>query len=413
MFTIPKQRRLWLVALASGGLLAGSFWGGAPFWGGAAAVGLCWVAFEGQRRIRRRGAAESYVAVEELAESTPLAPIDPSDLNSLVEGMLARSRYALLLRRQLVSNLASAQFQRAREALENQMALVPSGEVSLVPPGAGDAEDDAERAAQTRRVEAMFLDRYPVTNRQYLQFVEAGGYEQMSIWDPQIWTAVFDFVDSTGAPGPRFWKQGRYPRGEDELPVVGVSWYEAAAYSRWVGKRLPTEAEWVKAGSWPVPLSEKKHWQRKFPWGDTMDRERCNLWGSGPGKVVGVGEFSAGVSVGGVYQLIGNVWEWTTGNFGAVEGDSQDLLLPVPMKSIRGGAFDTYFENQATCQFQSGENPLSRKHNIGFRCALSMCDVAAPQPAADSSTHEIDADADDGAEAYQEAETEQAEETHA
>ncbi|HVW39425.1 MAG TPA: SUMF1/EgtB/PvdO family nonheme iron enzyme, partial [Pirellulales bacterium] len=161
------------------------------------------------------------------------------------------------------------------------------------------------------------------------------------------------------------------------------SWYEAAAYARWVGKRLPTEAEWVKAGSWPVPLSDKKQWQRKFPWGDTMDRERCNLWGSGPGKVVAVGEFSSGVSVGGVYQLIGNVWEWTSGNFGAADGASQDLLLPVPMKSIRGGAFDTYFENQATCQFQSGENPLSRKHNIGFRCALGMCDVAAPAPEAD------------------------------
>jgi iron(II)-dependent oxidoreductase len=144
---------------------------------------------------------------------------------------------------------------------------------------------------------------------------------------------------------------------------------------------LPTEAEWFKAGSWPVPLSDKKQWQRKFPWGDTMDRERCNLWGSGPGKIVAVGEFSSGVSVGGVYQLIGNVWEWTSGNFGSSEAEGQDLILPAPMKSIRGGAFDTYFENQATCQFQSGESPLSRKHNIGFRCALGLCDGASPEPA--------------------------------
>jgi iron(II)-dependent oxidoreductase len=245
----------------------------------------------------------------------------------------------------------------------------------------GSDDDGPEMAADTRRVEAMFLDRYPVTNRQFYAFVDAGGYEQMSIWDPQIWTAVFDFVDATGAPGPRFWKHGRYPRGEEDFPVVGVSWYEAAAYARWVGKRLPSEAEWFKAGSWPVPLSDKKQWQRKFPWGDTMDRERCNLWGSGPGKAVAVTEFSAGVSVGGVYQLIGNVWEWTSGNFGASEAAHQDLILPAPMKGIRGGAFDTYFENQATCQFQSGESPLSRKHNIGFRCALGMCDVASPEPA--------------------------------
>lgn len=404
MRTIRNQWPLWLAGLASACILAASISGNAPFWGGGAAVGLCWAALESFRRLPRRqpaATAAAPAAAEELAESAALAPIDPNDLNSLVEGMLARDRYALLLRRQLVSNLKSEQFQRAREALENQMALVPSGEVTLSTPCTADSDDD-EPAESVRRVEAMFLDRYPVTNRQYLQFVESGGYEQMSIWDPQVWTAVFDFVDATGTPGPRFWKHGRYPRGEDDLPVVGVSWYEAAAYARWVGKRLPTEAEWVKAGSWPVPLSDKKQWQRKFPWGDTMDRERCNLWGSGPGKVVAVGEFSSGVSVGGVYQLIGNVWEWTSGNFGAVDGASQDLLLPVPMKSIRGGAFDTYFENQATCQFQSGENPLSRKHNIGFRCALGMCDVAAPEPGA-----EVETPAD-----FPQAEAEQAEETH-
>jgi iron(II)-dependent oxidoreductase len=331
---------------------------------------------------KSRAARDGAAGQEPLAGESPAAPLDPNDLSSLVEGMLERRRYALLLRRQLVSNLTPRQFQRARDDLERQMALVPAGNVSLGPSHGAAADDEAAgAAADTRYVEAMLLDRYPVTNREYFSFVEAGGYEQMSIWDPQIWTAVFDFVDSTGTPGPRFWKHGKFPRGEEDFPVVGVSWYEAAAYARWVGKRLPTEAEWFKAGSWPVPLSDKQQWQRKFPWGDTMDRERCNLWGSGPGKAVAVSEFSSGVSVGGVYQLIGNVWEWTSGNFGASDAEQDDLILPAPMKSIRGGAFDTYFENQATCQFQSGESPLSRKHNIGFRCAIGLCDVASPEPA--------------------------------
>jgi iron(II)-dependent oxidoreductase len=90
---------------------------------------------------------------------------------------------------------------------------------------------------------------------------------------------------------------------------------------------------------------------------------------------VSVYDFEDGVSVGGVYHLVGNVWEWTTSNFGVWDVTARRLETPIPMKSIRGGAFDTYFDTQATCQFQSGDNPVSRKHNIGFRCALAICDV--------------------------------------
>jgi gamma-glutamyl hercynylcysteine S-oxide synthase len=245
--------------------------------------------------------------------------------------------------------------------------------------GAPDADDDEVNSGVVWHVDGLFLDRYPVTNRQYRRFLAGGGYEQMAIWEPAIWPAMLDFVDATGCPGPRFWRNGRYVAGEDDHPVVGVNWYEAAAYARWVGKRLPSEAEWVKAGSWPVPIADSRQSQRKFPWGDTMDHTRCNLWGSGTGRIAPVSEFASGVSVGGAHQLIGNVWEWTTGNFGAADCAGRDLTLPVPMKSIRGGAFDTYFEHQATCQFQSGESPLSRKHNIGFRCALGLCDIASAQ----------------------------------
>src|SRR5690606_33472238 len=161
---------------------------------------------------------------------------------------------------------------------------------------------------------------------------------------------VVDFVDRTGCPGPRFWSHGKYPHGEEDLPVVGVSWYEASAYARWVGKRLPTDPEWEKAGAWPVALSETTLLQRRFPWGDAMERERTNLWG-GAGKPVAVNKYESGVSAGGVYQLIGNVWEWTSGDFCVGPYHRRGITLNTPMKSIRGGAYDTYFENQATCQF--------------------------------------------------------------
>jgi iron(II)-dependent oxidoreductase len=138
-----------------------------------------------------------------------------------------------------------------------------------------------------------------------------------------------------------------------------------------------------------VPVGPESRVQRKYPWGNAMDRGRCNLWGSGPGTTAEVTDFSEGMSVGGVYQLIGNVWEWMASNFGAPGLPTAELALPTPMKSVRGGAFDTYFENQASCQFQSGEQPVARKHNIGFRCAVSLCDVVLSlQPSEEPETEQ-------------------------
>jgi formylglycine-generating enzyme required for sulfatase activity len=88
---------------------------------------------------------------------------------------------------------------------------------------------------------------------------------------------------------------------------------------------------------------------------------------------VAVDEFPSGMSVGGIHQLIGNVWEWTATPLTEV-GDTT-LHVSESVMSIRGGAFDTYFENQATCHFQSGEHALSRRRNIGFRLALPMSDL--------------------------------------
>ena len=310
---------------------------------------------------------------------------EPNDLHSLVARMLADGRYALLLRTQIARNLTLDLYRKARAALEDTMGIVPAGDVHLEP-SVFDvdysllvADNPASPQGLVIPVQSVFLDRHPVTNRQFRQFIVAGGYQEMGIWDHEVWPAVLDFVDSTGYPGPRHWTKGQFPPGEANLPVVGISWYEAAAYARWVGKRLPTDAEWVKAGSWPVTLSPGTLLQRKFPWGDTMDRRKANVWGAGPGRIVPVDEFADGVSVGGLYQLIGNVWEWSASNLdGDPTAEEEGHGTPVLLKSIRGGAFDTYFENQANCQFASGENPISRKHNISFRCALSVCDIAGP-----------------------------------
>jgi len=375
----------------------GWLWGG-PTVAAGLAVGLGYLLCRrtfGKRRVTE----EPSPAPAEASQPVVLRPEDPTDSNDaagLVERMLSQGRFALLLRPQVARNLTEEQLARARAALEEAMALVPDGEVMLGEPeeARDDPDPGAERyesreeaagvGGQVIRVERFFLDRYPVTNGQFYEFVAGGGYEQITHWDEEIWPAVLDFVDETGLPGPRFWKDGCYPARLGNHPVVGVSWYEAHAFARWLGKRLLSEPEWVKAGSWPVSLSPNARVQRKYPWGDTMDRSRVNLWDSGPGGTIPVDQLPEGVSVGGVYQLIGNVWEWTRGSFNAGVPRQQGLVLDVPMKSIRGGAFDTYLDSQATCQFQSGETPMARKRNIGFRCGVGVCDLTSSRLGPDS-----------------------------
>jgi iron(II)-dependent oxidoreductase len=297
------------------------------------------------------------------------------DAADLVDQLLQQGRAALLLRPQILQRLTPEQADQARRALQDTMALVAAGVV--VPGFAGhvlvDGSEPSNCAAHPVALEAYYLDRYCVTNAQFQEFVNDGGYQDEALWNPEIWPAVPDLVDSTGCPGPRYWAEGTYRLGEEDLPVVGVNWYEACAFARWAGKRLPTSAEWEKAASCPVQIAPGTVVQRKYPWGESMDRARANVWGSEPGRVVAVHAFGGGACAGGIYQLIGNVWEWTADDF---HGRGQPrLILPTPMKAIRGGAFDTYCDNQATCQYESGDTPMSRKHNIGFRCALSAAEL--------------------------------------
>ncbi|NQT37471.1 MAG: SUMF1/EgtB/PvdO family nonheme iron enzyme [Planctomycetes bacterium] len=408
-----KRGILWAIALIGVANLA---LGIAVHSGELATAGAAAMAFVAVRlrRIRRggerrprRARPKKRVPVVHPVSATERFPVDPDNPDTLVEQMLAQGRGTLLLRPQIAEGLSEEQMASALESLHAEMALVPDGEVVLgrIDDALSDGKlDDEEIAACQGRVVGvtrLFLDRYPVTNRQFYEFVAAGGYEQMALWDQPIWPAVLDFVDQTQMPGPYFWIEGCYESGKENHPVVGVSWHEAAAYARWIGKRLPGDAEWVKAGSWPVPLSATSRVQRKYPWGEAMDRSRAKVWGAGKPRTVPVDEFSEGVSVGGVYQLIGNVWEWTSGNYRSPLHDDGEgeFVLPIPMKNIRGGAFDTYFDNQATCQFHSGENPVARKDNIGFRCAVGVCDLmlarskpdqdATPEPTQSAPMEEV------------------------
>lgn len=286
-----------------------------------------------------------------------------------------QGRFAVLLRPQLVSELSPEQRRRAFENLERAMGIVPGG---LSRPRSFQPDPEAEPflcPEESVRVEAFYLDRYPVTNDDFRAFVAAGGYARATLWEPSVWEVIGQFVDRTGQPGPAFWRNGQPLPGEGDHPIVGLSWHEAMAYACWVGKRLPTDAEWVKAASWPIAAGAEIIAERRYPWGEACSPEHANTWGHGSNRTASVYEFPRGENPCGIRQLIGNVWEWTATRFGEPGATRDRFVLPAPMMCLRGGAYDTYFESQATSQFQSGEPLMSRRHNIGFRCALGVQDI--------------------------------------
>ena len=275
-------------------------------------------------------------------------------ISDLVEQMLLQGRYALLMRPQIVRSLAADRRDVAESALAEAMAYVPAGDVFVEFWKSTDAEEEFGNPFGRRAAtESIYLDRFAITNQQYQVFVTCGGYLQESLWHRSIWPRVPELTDQSGCVGPRFWTEGSYHTGGEHHPVVGVSWFEADAFARWVGKRLPTDAEWVKAASWPVTTGDCEPIQRKYPWGETMELARCNLWASHLGTTVPVTDFPAGASVNGVRQMIGNVWEWTTNGL-AMFSEEAGLEFDQPLKSLRGGAFDTYFESQVSGQLQRG-----------------------------------------------------------
>ncbi len=188
---------------------------------------------------------------------------------------------------------------------------------------------DNERPAHTVEVATFTMDRFPVTNRRWAAFVEAGGYDAREHWSERGWQWRADF----GAEAPQGWTRvdgdwrvrrfGRLVALDPAEPVQHVSFFEAEAFASWAGGRLPTELEWEKAASWDPATAAK----RRYPWGDeppTAERANVGLRHFGP---LPVGSLPAGRSAYGFDQLAGDVYEWTTSPF---EGWPGFTAFPYP-----------------------------------------------------------------------------------
>ena len=263
------------------------------------------------------------------------------------------------------------------DELERRMTIVPAGCTHLAPVSVGTSPDVPTTEVQQIAVEAFYIDRYATTNDDFARFVDDGGYRNPDWWPQEALPSLLAFVDRTGHPGPMFWSQCRPPADRGQHPVVGICWYEAIAYARWSGKRLLSPAEWQWATGWS--FAGGPHAEAKYPWGNTFDPQRANTWSSGIGDTVPVDEYYDGTTPNGVYQLVGNVWEWVAGDFGAAVASSQEhVFFDSPPAEIRGGAFDTYLETQASCSFRSCQSRLTRGSNIGIRCCISVEELPSP-----------------------------------
>lgn len=325
----------------------------------------------GNGRAKRGKLTAERSPIEHKVATFQPCPYETLDADPL-KRMLQQGRYTAMLREEgkyAVSPEAMALIAQAKTELEPRMALVPAGSVSI--PTTLSAEPGCPE--QEINVEPFLLDVHCVTNARFQKFVDAGGYDALEFWPEEIWPHLIELKDLTGQPGPRFWRQGRCDARLAEHPVVGISWYEAQAYALWIGQRLPSEAEWQMAASWH--LNSSTDMVRRFPWGDAMDKEKCNIWASRISATVPVSKYPSGAAPNHVLQLVGNVWEWTDTEYTLTDENGQPIVGEMPMHVIKGGAFDTYFEMQATADFRTGQIALARAHNTGFRCAMNLRDA--------------------------------------
>jgi formylglycine-generating enzyme required for sulfatase activity len=227
------------------------------------------------------------------------------------------------------------------------------------------------------QIHAFAIGKFPVTNAQFAEFIWADGYLKEQYWTAMGWKWQRGRLASTNEQNqqePYFWRERRL--NQPRYPVVGISWYEAVAYCNWLSERdgakyrLPSEREWEYAARGDDST-------RVFPWGDTFDRGRANTSEAGFGGTTPVTHFPAGTSPFGVWDMAGNVFEWTLSKWGA---NWQELQFPYPYRPesgcedpegsgariIRGGSwFNPYAE--AKCAHRARYLAGSRASSIGFR----------------------------------------------
>ena len=261
------------------------------------------------------------------------------------------------------------------------MAEIEGGLFWLGSDGTTEFSFDNEKPAHQVFLQDFALDKALVSNGQFLDFINDGGYENFRWWFSEGW----ETVNREHWRAPLYWEllDGEWmirdfsglhsAASKKDEPVTHVSFFEASAFAKWAGKRLPTEGEWEKAACYDAQRKVKN----AFPWGDAdPDSGKTNLFENGYWSVAPIGAFPGGASAYGCQQMIGDVWEWTTSDYVPYPGfksefDEYNDKWFVNQKVLRGGSFATP-QLHIRSTYRNFFHTHERWMISGFRCARDV-----------------------------------------
>ncbi len=259
-----------------------------------------------------------------------------------------------------------------------EMIEIPAGPCTIGALAEGFAYDN-ERPRHRTDVRGYLIGHTPITNASYLHFVEGGGYERREWWSDEGWS----WKEQYDITRPQGWTEdcsgewrltGLEPL-DPHRPVVHLSWFEADAFARSHGARLPSETEWEKAATW----NQEQELAQRYPWGDEPPRpgQQANL-DQLAGRPAPVGALPAGASPAGCLGMIGDVWEWTATEFDGYEGFSpfpyreySQPFFGAGYRVLRGGSWASR-PRVATSTFRNWDHPQRRQIFSGLRIARDL-----------------------------------------